>query len=166
MSSSGRHRNWLKYVSISEPSRPGGLQGGGHRWSTKQMLLSRRCCPMWFQWRPLSCWPGVFPWWCFSVIYVRPQPWLLNRMRASPLYLDPGSLCLNLRLHSISDTRRNISIQLVKATINKSGMGDAADVICCLPPSASLDDIIEKFQWLYVSVESFNILMQEFYQII
>ena len=29
MSSSGRHRNWLKDVSISEPNRPGGMQGGG-----------------------------------------------------------------------------------------------------------------------------------------
>ena len=29
-----------------------------------------------------------------------------------------------------------------------------------------LDDVIEKFKWLYGSVESFNILMQEFYRIV
>ena len=45
-------------------------------------------------------------------------------------------------------------------------MGDAADVICCLLPDATLDDIIEKFKWLYGSVESFDTLMQEFYRII
>ena len=45
-------------------------------------------------------------------------------------------------------------------------MGDVADAIFCLPPGATLDDIIEKFKWLYGSVESFYILMQEFYQIV
>ena len=44
-------------------------------------------------------------------------------------------------------------------------MGDAADVICCLPPGAVLDDIIEIFKWLCGSVESFDTLMQEFYRI-
>ena len=43
-------------------------------------------------------------------------------------------------------------------------MGDAADAICCLPPRAMLDDIIEMFKWLYGSVESFDTLMQEFYR--
>ena len=45
-------------------------------------------------------------------------------------------------------------------------MGDAADAICCLLLSATLDDIIKKFKWLYGSVESFDTLMQEFYQIV
>ena len=45
-------------------------------------------------------------------------------------------------------------------------MGDVADALCCLPPGATLGDIIEKFKWLYGSVESFDTLMQEFYQII
>ena len=45
-------------------------------------------------------------------------------------------------------------------------MGDAGSAICCLPPSATLDDIIEKFKWLYGSVESFDALMQEFYRIV
>ena len=44
-------------------------------------------------------------------------------------------------------------------------MGDAADALCCLPPRA-LDDIIEKFKWLYGSAESFDTLMQEFYRIV
>ena len=33
----------------------------------------------------------------------------------------------------------------------------------CLPPGATLDDILEKFKWLYGSVESSDTLMQEFY---
>ena len=36
----------------------------------------------------------------------------------------------------------------------------------CLPHGVALDDIIEKFKWLYGSVESFDTLMQEFYRII
>ena len=44
--------------------------------------------------------------------------------------------------------------------------GDVADAICCFPPGAMLDDIIEKFKWLYGSVESFDTVMQEFYRIV
>ena len=69
-------------------------------------------------------------------------------------------------LYSISDARRNFSEQLVRAAINKLHVGDAADVICCLPPVVILDEIIEKFKCLYGSVESFNSLMQEFYRIV
>ena len=69
-------------------------------------------------------------------------------------------------LYSISDARRNFSNHLVRAAINKSCMGDAADAICCLLPGATLDGIIEKFKWLYGSVESFNALKQVFYRII
>ena len=35
--------------------------------------------------------------------------------------------------------------------------------MCCLPLGATLDDILEKFKWLYGSVESPDTLMQEFY---
>ena len=42
-------------------------------------------------------------------------------------------------------------------------VGDAADARCCLPPGTTLDDILEKFKWLYGSVESSGTLMQEFY---
>ena len=45
-------------------------------------------------------------------------------------------------------------------------VGDVADAICCLLPRATLDDIIKKFKWLCGSVESFDTLMQEFYQIV
>ena len=69
-------------------------------------------------------------------------------------------------LHSISDARKTFNKQLVRAVINRSCVGDAADAICCLPPGTTLDDIIEKFKWLYGSVESFDTLMQEFYQIV
>ena len=41
-----------------------------------------------------------------------------------------------------------------------------ADAIWCLPPEAMLDDIIKKFKWLYAFMESFDNLMQEFYQIV
>ena len=67
-------------------------------------------------------------------------------------------------LHSISDARKTFNEQLVRAAISKSCVGDAANAICCLPPRATLDDIVEKFKWLYGSVESFVTLMQEFYQ--
>ena len=66
----------------------------------------------------------------------------------------------------ISDARKNFNEQLVRAAINKSCVGDAADAICCLPPGATLDDIIKKFTWLYGSLESFDTLMQEFYRIV
>ena len=35
--------------------------------------------------------------------------------------------------------------------------------MCCLPPGATLDDILEKFKWFYRSVESSDTLLQEFY---
>ena len=52
---------------------------------------------------------------------------------------------------------------MIRAAINKSCVSDAANVICCLPPGITLDEIIEKVKWLYGSVESFDTLMQEFY---
>ena len=51
----------------------------------------------------------------------------------------------------------------MRAAITKSCVGDAADSMCCLPPGATLDDILEKFKWLYGSVESSDTLMQELY---
>ena len=66
-------------------------------------------------------------------------------------------------LHAISYARKNFNEQLA---INKSCMGDVADAICCLPSGATLDDIIEKFKWLYGSLESFDTFMQEFYRIV
>ena len=64
------------------------------------------------------------------------------------------------------DARKNFNEQLVRAAINKSCVGDVAYAICCLPPGATLDDIIKKFKWLYRSMESFDTLMQEFYRIV
>ena len=51
----------------------------------------------------------------------------------------------------------------MRAAITKSCVGDAADAMCCLPPGAMLDNILEKFKWLYGSVKSSDTLMQEFY---
>ena len=67
-------------------------------------------------------------------------------------------------LHAISDMQKNFNEQLVRAALNKSCVGDAANALCCLPPRGTLDDITEKFKWLYGSVESFGTLMQEFYR--
>ena len=64
--------------------------------------------------------------------------------------------------HAISDARKNFNEQLVRAAITKSCIGDAADAMCCLPLGATLDDILEKFKWLYGSVESSDTIMQEF----
>ena len=47
--------------------------------------------------------------------------------------------------NAISDARRNFNEQLVRAAITKSCVGDVADAICCLPPGATLDDILGKF---------------------
>ena len=47
----------------------------------------------------------------------------------------------------------------------KSCVRDVADAMCCLPPGATLDNIWEKFKWLYGSVESSDTLMQDFYRI-
>ena len=65
--------------------------------------------------------------------------------------------------HAISDAPKNFNEQLVRAAITKSCVGDAADAMCCLPPGATLEDILEKFKWLYGSIESYDTLMQEFY---
>ena len=67
--------------------------------------------------------------------------------------------------HGISDTQKNFNKQLVRAAIMKSCIGDVAVAMCCLTPGATLDDILEKFKWLYGSVESSDTLMQEFYHI-
>ena len=66
---------------------------------------------------------------------------------------------------AISDAHKNFSEQLVTAATTKSCVGDAADATCFLPPGATLDNILEKFKWLYGSVESSDTLMQEFYHI-
>ena len=65
--------------------------------------------------------------------------------------------------HAISDACKNFNEQLVRAAITRSCVGVAADAMCCLPPGATLDNILEKFKWLYGSVESSDTLMQEFY---
>ena len=53
--------------------------------------------------------------------------------------------------HAISDAPNNFNEQLVRASITKSCIGDAADAMCCLPPVTTLDNILEKFQWPYGS---------------
>ena len=54
--------------------------------------------------------------------------------------------------HAISNAWKNFNEQLVRAAITKSCIRDAADAMCCLPLGATLDDILEKFKWLYGSV--------------
>ena len=67
--------------------------------------------------------------------------------------------------NGISDAQKNVNKQLVRVAITKSCIEDLADAMCCLPQGATLDDILEKFKWLYRSVESSDTLMQEFYRI-
>ena len=94
----------------------------------------------------------------------------LNKMPRLPQFSgterEKDTVRFDQWLHSLSDARKTFNEQLVRAAINKSCVGDAADAICCLPPRDTLDYIIEKFKWLYGSVESFDTLMQEFYQIV
>ena len=92
------------------------------------------------------------------------------------LYKIPGILCFSGTerekdtvqfeqwCHAISDAQKNLNEQLVRATITKSCVGDAADAMCCLLPGSTLEDILNKFKWLYGSVESSDTLMQEFYR--
>ena len=97
-------------------------------------------------------------------------PTLLNKIPGLPWFSGTERKKDTVRfkqwLHSISDARKTINEQLVRAAINRTCVGDVADVICCLPPRATLDDIIKMFKWLYVSVQSFDTLMQEFYQVV
>ena len=95
---------------------------------------------------------------------------VLNKIPGIPCFLgterEKDKVQFEQWYHAISNARRNFNEQLERAAIIKSCVGDAADAICCLLPGATLDDILEKFKWLYGSVESFDTLMQEFYRII
>ena len=91
----------------------------------------------------------------------------LNKMPGIPWFSgterEKDTVRFEQWLHSISDARKNFNNQWFRAATNKSCVGDVADGICCLPPGATLDDIIKKFKWLYGSMESFDTRMQEFY---
>ena len=93
------------------------------------------------------------------------QP-LMNRIPGIPKFsgseTEKDTVWFEQWYHAISDACRNFSKPLVRAAITKPYVGDAADAICCLPPGATLDDILEKFKWLYGSVESSDTLIQEF----
>ena len=66
MSSSRKHRNWLKGTSLSEPNRPGGMQGGRHSFLIKQMPPPRRYSCKQVQWRPSHYCLGASLWPCLS----------------------------------------------------------------------------------------------------
>ena len=93
---------------------------------------------------------------------------VLNKIPGIPCFLgterEKDTVLFQQWCHAISDARRNFNEQLVRAAITKPCVGDVADAICCLLPGTTLDDILEKFEWLYRSVESFDTLMQEFYR--
>ena len=94
---------------------------------------------------------------------------ILNKIPIIPCFLsterEKDTVWFEQWYHAISDARRNFNEQLVRGAITKSCVGDTADAICCLLPGATLDDILERFKWIYGSVESFDTLMQEFYRI-
>ena len=76
------------------------------------------------------------------------QP-VLNKIPGIPQLSDTerekDTVQLEQWYHAILDACRNFSEQLVRAAITKSCVGDAADAMCCLPPGATLDDILEQF---------------------
>ena len=94
----------------------------------------------------------------------------LNKMPGIPWFSgmerEKDTVWFEQWLHFISDARKKFNDQWVRAAINKSCVGDVADAICCSPPGATLDDIIKKLKWLHGSVESFDTLIQEFYQVV
>ena len=94
-------------------------------------------------------------------------PTILNKIPGIPCFSgterEKDTVWLEQWYHVISDAQKNFNEQLVRAAITKSCIGDVADAMCFLPPEATLDDILEKFKWLYGSVESSDTLMQEFY---
>ena len=93
-------------------------------------------------------------------------PTILNTIPGIPLFSgterEKDTVQFEQWYHAISDAQKNFNEQLMRAAITKSCVGDAADVMCCLPLGATLDDILEKFKWLYGSVESSDTLIQEF----
>ena len=77
----------------------------------------------------------------YSAVPGAPHTAILNKILGTPCFSGTER-----------DARKNFNEQLVRPAINKSCMGDVADSLCCLPPGATLDSIIEKFKWLYGSV--------------
>ena len=96
-------------------------------------------------------------------------PTILNKIPGIPCFLgterEKDTIQFKQWYHAISNAWKNFNEQLVRAAISKSCVGDVADAICCLPPEATLYDILEKFKWLYGSIESSDTLMQVFYRI-
>ena len=96
-------------------------------------------------------------------------PTILNKIPGIPHLLgterEKDTVQFKQWYHVILDAWKNYNEQLVRTTITKSCVGDVADAMHCLPPGATLDDILEMFKWLYGSVESSDTLMQEFYRI-
>ena len=78
------------------------------------------------------------------------QP-ILNKMPGIPQFSgnerEKDTVQFEQWYHAISDACRNFSKLLVRAAITKSCVGDAANAMCCLPPGATLDDILEKIKW-------------------
>ena len=75
---------------------------------------------------------------------------ILNKIPSIPCFSgtewEKDTVQFEQRLRAISDTRKNFNEQLVIAAINKSCVANAADAICCLPPGATLNNIIKKFK--------------------
>ena len=94
-------------------------------------------------------------------------PPILNKIPGIPQFSgterEKDTVWIEQWYHAISDAQKNFNEQLVRAAITEPCIRDAADAVCCLPPGATLDDILEKFKWLYGSIESSDTLMQEFY---
>ena len=96
-------------------------------------------------------------------------PTILNKILGIPCFLgterEKDTVQFKQWYHAILDAHKNFNEQLVRVAITKSCVGDVADAMYCLSLGATLDDILEKFKWLYGSIESSDTLMQEFYHI-
>ena len=77
-------------------------------------------------------------------------PTILNKILGVPCFSgterEKDTVQFEQWYHVISDAQKNFNEQLVRAAITKSCVGDASDAMCCLPPGATLDDILEKFK--------------------
>ena len=78
-------------------------------------------------------------------------PTILNKILVIPCFLgterEKDTVWFKKWYHDISDAQKNFNEQLVRGAITKSCVRDVADVMCCLPLGATLDDILENFKW-------------------
>ena len=66
--------------------------------------------------------------------------------------------------YELQTLRKTYSESALREGIQRSLKGAAADRVCNMGPSASLDTIIKKFSIIYGNVKSYDLLMVDFYR--